>query len=174
MFTRFRSDRRGVAGIEFAMLVPLMIIGVFGTYELGRYVRVATRADDAAEMLADIVAQQASVSSSSMANFCTGAQLTMTPFTGTALKAAVASVTYSTSSQTRVSNWEDDSCGNAAAMSNEVTLATSLTPNPGDSAIVVTVTYSYTPSIAVVLAKSFTIKRIAYARPRSGTTVSHS
>ena len=174
MPTRFLKDRRGIASIEFAIALPLMLVGTFGTFEIGRYIRAATRLDDSAEMLADIVAQQTNVTSTTMANFCTGALLTMSPFMTTSFKAAVASVTYSSSTSTRAVDWHDETCGSATPMTNAVALATPLTPNASESAIVVTVTFTYTPTVAIAFTAPMTMTRTAFARPRVGTSVTHS
>ena len=170
----FLRDRRGVAGIEFAIIAPLMIVAVFGTLEIGRFIRAATRVADAASSLADLVAQQSTVTTSSMTNFCNGSLLTLAPLSTSTFSAAVASVTYSSSTGARASDWQDVTCGSATAMTNQVTLATPLTPTSGDSAIVVTATYVYKLSTAVVLAKSITITRVAFSRPRANATVVHS
>ena len=170
----FLANRNGVAGIEFALIAPLMILAVLGTFEVGRYVRASTRVADAASSLADLVGQQTSVTSSSMTNFCNGSLLTLAPLATSTFAAAVASVTYYSSTGTRTSDWQDVTCGSATAMTNQVTLATPLTPNTGDSVIVVKATYVYTLSFATVLGSSLSITRFAYARPRTNATVSHS
>lgn len=53
-------------------------------------------------------------------------------------------------------------------MTNTVTLATALRPDVGNSVIVVTATYTYS------LPASITFTPIAFARPRGGSTVTHS
>lgn len=174
MLRRFSKDRRGIASIEFALVVPFMLVGTFGTFEVGRYIRAATRLDDAAEMYADIIAQQTSVSSTTMTNFCNGALLTMSPFPTASFQAAVASVVYSTSTSTRSVDWHDESCGTATMMTNAVALATPLTPNAGESAIVVTVTFTYTPRVLFVFKTPLTMSRTAFARPRAGSKVTQS
>lgn len=172
-FQHFRRDGRGTAAIEFAVIAPVLIFLILGTFEVGRFVRAGMRVSNAAASLADLVAQQTNLVATDMTDFCNGSKLTLTPLPTTSFQAAVASVTYSKAG-VRASDWQDTTCGPATAMTTQVTLATPLTPTKGDSAIVVTATYTYTLSYATVFAKSVTITRIAFARPRAGTTITHS
>ena len=95
--------------------------------------------------------------------------MTMYPLSGTALKAAVASVTKDASS-TKV-DWNDTACGGATAIANAAALAPTLTPNVSDSVIIVQTSYSYTSPVSYVLAASYTLTATAYARPRNVATV---
>jgi Flp pilus assembly protein TadG len=168
----FRRD--GTALVEFALILPIMITLFMGVFEVTRVVAASMRLMNAAQSMADLVAEQSSVSdtSSSMTDFCNGSKLTMTPLSGSSLKIAVASVTnYSTGTKV---DWNDTTCGNATAVSAATTLAAPLVPNTNDSVIIVQATYAYTSPISYVLASSFTLTQTAYARPRNVTTVSHS
>ncbi|RYC28837.1 pilus assembly protein [Lichenibacterium minor] len=170
---RFLRDRHGVVAIEFAMLVPVTILLLFGGFEVTRMVRASLRLNDVAQTVADLVAQQTTVTAASMANFCTGGGLVMTPFSATNLDATVASVTYSSASSSRVLDWQDTTCGSGSAITSPTTLAASYTPNAKDSVVIVQAVYPYVPVVTTLFTTSFTMTRTAYARPRSGTTVTH-
>jgi Flp pilus assembly protein TadG len=168
----FGRDRRGIAAVEFAILCPLMIATVFGSIEVEQLGRASLRLGNAAQSIADLVAQQTNVSATAMANFCTGATLTMTPMSRTPFSIAVVSVTNTASG--RHVDWQDDSCGSAVALSNAASLAVSLTPNIGDSVIIAQAAYSYSFVSHTVLARTIQLARTVYARPRGGGTVTHS
>lgn len=174
MVQAWARDTRAVVAIEFSILMPVMIVILFGSFEATRLVRASFRVTGAAQTIADLVAQQDSVSTSEMANFCVGGKLVLTPFSTTSLTASVASVTYSSTSSGRAVDWQDTTCGNGSTIGNAVSLGTAYTPNVKDSVIVARVTYSYTPLLNTFLTSAFTMTRVAYARPRNGTTVSHS
>ncbi len=95
----------------------------------------------------------------------------MTPLPGTSFSAAVVSVTNSAGG--RAVDWQDDSCGSAPGLANAATLAAGLTPNIGDSVIIVQVTYGYSFVSHTLLASTMPLSRIVYARPRSGHAVAH-
>lgn len=55
---RFRRDRRGVAAVEFALIVPLLLALYLGTMEVSNGVSLNKRVARAASNVADLVAQQ--------------------------------------------------------------------------------------------------------------------
>lgn len=183
---RLAEDRRGTALLEAALIFPLMVTMLLGTFELSQYVRANGRVTNAASAIADLVAQQASTitggSSGVLGNFCKAGKLMMAGFSTSggagqagAFSAAIASVTNN--SGTAAVDWESDaSCGISATAlgSGAVTLAkspTNMVPNSGDSVIVVKVTYLYAGATQAILPGTFTLSQIAFARPRSGLTV---
>ena len=165
------ADDRGSTVIEFALVLPIMISLFMGIFEVTRVVGADMRLTAATQSIADMMAQQSNVTLAESANFCDGAKMTMYPLPGPSLKAAVASVTKGASSTTL--NWSDVACGSAAAIVGATTLAPTLTPNVGDSVIIVQTTYAYTSPIGYVLATSYTLSATAYARPRIIATVTH-
>lgn len=181
------SNDRGTASLEFAIILPIMLSLLFLTYELAQYVRVQLKVDNAAQSIADMVAQQAagvtSGTSGSLGNFCIAGGLMMTPFASNSgsstFAVAVASVTNYTSSGVTL-DWESDkSCStNATALgATAKTLAitpTNLLPtagSPGDSVIVAKVSYVYDSPIQYFFPGLLTLTHIAFARPRSNSVV---
>ena len=55
------GDRRGVAAIEFAMIVPLMLVLFFGTVEFSSGVAVDRKVTLMARTLSDLTSQNISV-----------------------------------------------------------------------------------------------------------------
>lgn len=167
----FRAEARGAVAIEFALLLPVMIAMLFGSVSAANLVRASMKVWNVAQALGDLVAQQTSLSTAQMTDFCKGGALTLAPLTG-ALSATVASVTYATTG-TRVVNWQDTTCG-GTAIANALALGALYTPNAGDSVIVVQATYVYSFPPSYILPSSFTFTRTTYSRPRAGTAVAHS
>lgn len=167
-------NQGGTALIEFALILPIMTSLFLGVFEVTRYVAADMRLANAAQVMADMVAQQSSVSdtSSSMTDFCNGSQDAMYPLSGSSLKVAVASVTHYSSGTSQ--DWSDVTCNAATAISNSTSLASTLVPNVNDSVIIVQATYAYTSPISYVLKASYTLTQTVFARPRNVTTVTHS
>jgi Flp pilus assembly protein TadG len=158
-------DRSAVAVIEFAIVVPLMLALTLGTFEATRAVRAKMKADVAAQTIADLIAAQNSVDAAALTNFCNGAMLVMAPYSGSSLKAAIASVTNG------AVDWTDTSCGSATAIASPATLAPSLSAGGGNSVIIVQTTYSYTSPVPYMMPASITLTQTAFARPRNVTSV---
>ena len=157
-------DRNAAAVVEFAIVMPLLLMLTLGTFEATRAVRAKMKADFAAQTLADMIAAQTSVNAVALTNFCNGARMVMVPFTTTSLKAAIASVTNGTV------DWTDTSCGSATAISSPASLTT-VDNGGGNSVIIVQTTYSYASPVPYLMPANITLTQTAFARPRNVTTV---
>ncbi|TIO04469.1 MAG: pilus assembly protein, partial [Mesorhizobium sp.] len=58
---RFCLDRRGVAAIEFAFIVPVLLIMYFITMEASQAIETSKKVSRIGSMVADLVTQQTSV-----------------------------------------------------------------------------------------------------------------
>lgn len=177
---RLLRNSQGVAAVEFAIILPVMLILYFGTFEASSLVRAYLATNRAAQLMANLVAQEGpnGLSPSDSTDFCKAGQLAMAPFaTGSNIfKATIASVTNNATSGKVAFDWksQDTTCGGGSgAFSDPTTAADSLVPNKGDSVIIVKVQYSYTGAIHFVLPAGYTIIQTAYQRPRTGSTIPH-
>lgn len=168
----FLSNESGVVALEFALIVPVLLVILFGSYEGTRMARASMRLNDAAQTIADLVAQQVGIDAAKTANFCDGAGVVMTPFTSASLKATVASATRYTSGV--AVDWQDTTCGSGNSISSAATLAEPYVSAVKDSVVIVQAVYSYRPVINLMFASDVTLTRTAYARPRNGKSVTHS
>jgi Flp pilus assembly protein TadG len=96
-------DLSGTVAIEFAFIVPIMLIMFFGSYETANLVLAYMKLEDAAETAADLIAQTTvnnTLASTDFTNFTNAVELVLTPLPTSSgqLKIAYASVTYSTGS----------------------------------------------------------------------------
>jgi Flp pilus assembly protein TadG len=166
---RLGGDRAGTAGIEFAIVLPLMLVLSVVALEATLAIMASMCLTNAAESVADLVAQQNSANWS-VSNVCTAAQLSMTPLPGAPLQVAIASVTNNNGSGGSL-DWQDTSCGNAASISNPTSLAASLIPDKGDSVVVVQATYQYTSPIQYLFTTVINMSQNSFQRPRNGSSV---
>lgn len=166
-----QRNREGTAMVEFALVLPILIVMFAGLFEVTRVVAANMRLEDAAQSVADMIAQQSNVSSSMMANFCEGGQLAMYPLSGAPLKISVAEVTNTSSGL--VVDWSDTNCGSAAQISGVTSSAASLVPNVTDSVIVVQATYAYSSPLSLVLESSYLLSETAFQRPYNVGTITH-
>ncbi|MGH7116813.1 MAG: TadE/TadG family type IV pilus assembly protein, partial [Stellaceae bacterium] len=161
------GDRSGTAAIEFALILPIMLIIFFGSYETANLVLAYMKLEDAAETAADLVAQTTlndnALQSTDFTSFTNATEQVLSPLptSGNQLKIAYASVTYSTGSP--VIDWHLEVNGATALtianISGSQNLANlgSETNGSTDSVIIVQLTYAYTPSFSHVLKSSYTL-----------------
>ncbi len=168
-------DRSGAAAVEFALIVPVMFILFIGSYEAANLVLAYMKLEASAETVADLVAQtrvNTVLQSSDFTNIADLAKLVLTPLptSGTQLKIAYASITYSTgvpvidwhlevNSATAITVAKAGSVENLANLGSE-------TANSADSVIVVQLTYAYSSPISYVMSSAYTLTEWAFNRPR--------
>ena len=58
---RFCSDRRGVAAIEFAFIVPVLLIMYFVTMEASQAIETSKKVSRIGSMVADLITQQQTI-----------------------------------------------------------------------------------------------------------------
>jgi Flp pilus assembly protein TadG len=180
---KLRRDRRGVAAIEFAMIVPIMLVLFFGTVEFSSGVAVDRKVSLAARALSDLTSQSNSVANTDMANFFAATCGIMYPYAGSPCTAsnnptkAVISELYVDPStlQARV-QWSNAYQGGVARPVDSI--VTSVPPAllvGGAYLIFSEVSFLYTPAVGYVMAKAgVTLSDVAYTRPRQNNCVYYS
>jgi Flp pilus assembly protein TadG len=177
---KLADDRSGIAAVEFALLMPGLLTLFIGSYELSSLLLAYLKLESAAESAADLVAQTAVntvLQSSDFTNITNAVNNIMVPFStsGTSMKVAYASVTYSTGAA--VINWHTEVNGasqiTAASLPHNAAAATLGTAANGsmDSVIVAQLTYSYLSPVSYALNTNYTLSESAFVRPRYVTCV---
>jgi Flp pilus assembly protein TadG len=168
-------DRSGTAAVEFALVVPVMVTLFLGSYETVNLVLASMKLEASAETAADLVAQtkvNTVLQSADFTNVTNAAKQVLTPLptSGTQLKIAYASITYSTGTPVIDWHFEVNSASpiTVAGVPNNANLANlgNETSGSTDSVIVVKLTYAYTSPISYVLNSSYTLSESAFNRPR--------
>ena len=179
LVSRLIPDRSGIAAVEFAMVVPILITLFLGCYEVTDYVRATMRTDQVAQSVAALVARQTSVShattgAGSITDYCYASQAVIAPYYPANLTVKIASYTMSGGSSTR--DWgftcpPNNTSYGASGFDPGAPPAGLLVVN-GDSVIIVTASYSWAaPDGGLFLHLTRTATETAYARPRSNATI---
>jgi Flp pilus assembly protein TadG len=178
------ADRRGVAAIEFAMVVPIMLVLFLGTVEFSIGVATNRKVQLMAQALSDLTSRSSSVSNADLTNFFAAGNGIMTPYVPP---------TYSATTRTITELWIDPSTGNArvqwsqgSAPRGQSTFVT-VPPNlivldpvtkaivPGQYLIYSEVGFVYTPVVNYTMHlannPTFNFADVAYTRPRQGSCV---
>jgi Flp pilus assembly protein TadG len=88
---RFRSDRRGLAALEFALILPALVTTYFGTVEITRIIDTSRKLTQFARTLADLSgrADNASPTGAYMATLSTAATAILRPLDTSGLQIVV-------------------------------------------------------------------------------------
>ncbi len=174
-----KRESRGTSAIEFALIVPLLIVMYVGAVEVSNALTVLRRTDQIAYTAADLVAQAKSLSGEQIGEAAHAADNILAPYSTGPLRIVLTSVVADDKNRPKVA-W---SCpyGNGAsarAKGSIVTLPEGLT-DPGSSVIMAEVQYDYALTLGPegglnIFGAKFTgpdMNRTFYSRPRRSKTV---
>lgn len=169
-------DRRGVAAVEFALLLPLMVTLFIGGSEISQALGIYRKVGHTSSTLGDLVAQVATVSASDMTDILAASASVMTPYDSTGAQMIISAVKYTTASGFKVC-WSKAQNATAwsAGSAPPVTIPTGLVTD-GQEVIVTQVKYSYTSAFSTIMKDiwgtgAITLVDLSYFRPRTSTTV---
>jgi Flp pilus assembly protein TadG len=186
-FSAFKllRDRRGVAAIEFAMIVPIMLMLFFGTVEFSSGVAVDRKVTLIARTLSDVTSQSTSVADTDLANFFTSACAIMYPYAGpppcttanNPTKAVISELYVDPSTLKARVQWSKAYQGGVA-----LTVGTTVSAVPGALLISGTyliysqVSYNYVPAVNYLNmmgtgTTGITLSDVSYTRPRQSQCV---
>jgi len=179
------GDRSAVAAIEFALIVPIMLVMFFGTVELSSGVAVDRKVTLVARTLSDLTSQSTSVADADATNFFTASCKILTPYAPTPTQAKISELYVDpTTLQARV-QWSksatfDSSCNVTLASGHAVSstipipsqLAVAGPAGAGTYLIFSEVSYLYTPTVGYVMGHAgVNLSDVAYTRPRQSICV---
>ena len=92
LFRRLAGDERGISAVEFAMLAPVLIAFYLGLSEFCQGYMAQKRMGHASAMVADLVAQEESVTAATVDDVFDIGTLIMKPFSAATLQQRVSSI----------------------------------------------------------------------------------
>jgi Flp pilus assembly protein TadG len=169
LIRRFARQRSGLAALEFALILPLMVTLYFGIVEVGDALIVDRKVTSVTSSIADLVAQSKTVTNSDMTNFMKAAKSIIVPYDQSLLKIVVSGISISSKGVATVS-WSDAQNATALTTGATVTLPSGVT-QASTFIVMAEVHYTYTPTIGYILTGSIDLNDKFYLRPRASTTV---
>lgn len=168
---RFRDDIRGVSGLEFAIIAP-MLIGVWlGFAETALGVSNSRKVSRVAATLADLVSQAEVIDSTAVEGIMNAATAIMAPYDASPLKIFVVGVKIDSSGVAKVA-WSKARNATAPSVGSSYNIPSQI--RFADTFLIVTnVTYAYTPAIGGNLVNTFNFNETNYNVPRTSAVVKY-
>jgi Flp pilus assembly protein TadG len=171
-----RSDHGGVAAIEFAIVLPFMLVLYIGGVELGDGLAIQVKVTDTTHIVADLVTQQTTSTTKTMVDTILGASsATMAPYSSAPYSAANLVVTVSevstNASGAATVTWSDSLNGTKRPVGQVMTLPAQLAGQANISLILGEVSYLYTPNLGYNIVGTVTISDSYYLFPRNSASI---
>ena len=161
-------DRSGLAAVEFAMVVPVMLLLFFGTDEFSSGVAVNRKVTLMARTLSDLTSQNISVTDNQLTNYFNASSAIMTPYSATPVSSTITELYVDPNTLAARVQW---SKGTSPRATGSTVAIPSALATGGTYLIFSEVSYAFVPTIGYVLKNTITLSDFSYTRPRQSTCV---
>jgi Flp pilus assembly protein TadG len=167
--SQFCSERRAVAAVEFAMLLPVLVSLYLGCVELSRGIAADRKVTLVAHTVADLATQFTDIADSDMSNILNASAAIMAPYAASSLQAVVSELAIDAKGNATVV-WSDTLNGTARTPGQTVTIPSTLAV-PNTYLILGETTYNYNPVFGYVITGTLTLTDKIYMQPRQSVCV---
>lgn len=165
----FLLNSAGLAAVEFALIVPLLLLFYLGSFEAANMLTANRRVTAVAYTAADLTAQAATIDNADMADIFSASSAILSPFPTTTLSVRITSVVANASGSPRVA-WSDGFQIAPRTVNSTVDLPAGLV-TPGTGVVMTEVTYGYESPVSSMVKETITFKETAYLKPRRAVTI---
>lgn len=163
---RFRRGVRGVSLIEFALILPLLVLMFIGLIEFAEAFTVSRKLASTVNTVSDLVAQEASVTTTDLDNITLIADEIMKPYGTAPMNLVIVSVVADAANDATVA-W---SYPPVYAIGAPYALPQNSLTDPNSSVIIAEATYDFTPTVTRFIG-AVALRQRAFFRPRIAPSV---
>jgi len=169
----FTRDTRGMAAVEFAIIVPMMLTIFFGTIEISNGVTVDRKLTLAARTLSDLISQGTKATNTDIDNAFKMGGTILTPYSASPLQQRISAIDIDDKGVATVA-WTDSynvSSMKALQKGDVVSIPDALRVN-NTQLILGEVVYKYKPAVGYIMGQEgVTLTDSTYTRPRQSAKV---
>jgi Flp pilus assembly protein TadG len=167
--SRWARDCRGVSAVEFALVLPLLLLIYLGGFQVSQMLSAYRKMTITTRAVADLTTQYASMSNADVANVLNASAQVMAPFSTSNLSIVLSEITTNALGISTVT-WSQPFNATALQIGKVVVLPLGLI-QPNTSIILSQVSYLYTPTVGYQLTGSHVMSDQLYMRPRQTQSV---
>jgi Flp pilus assembly protein TadG len=175
LYRRFAASTQGVAAIEFAMVLPIMLILLLASFDAGNAIAVYMKVRSATYTLAAITNQYTTIQSTDMDSIVGATPVVLAPFPSAPVVVTISQIKISSASKATVS-WSYSLNGTALTQTSTWAVPSALLSNNSCGAypcylILGQVSYTYTPSFNFFGKGGIALSDSIYVAPRSSLCI---
>jgi Flp pilus assembly protein TadG len=173
--SRLRKSTEGVGAVEFALIVPILLIIYLMSFEITVAISVVRKVTRSASDIADLTTQKSPIDKSYLATMPYVANAILAPYSSTGLTVKISGITVDSLSVAKIAwSWQTGGTKPYTA-GTSVTIPTDLAiPNSFLVHSELSLPYSllfYLPGLSGTQTKSLTIRKEFFYRQRTGSSI---
>lgn len=167
----FWAERRGFAAVEFALILPVLLLLALGVSEVALFALLNLKVQHAADTVADLAAGSSQLTPAGMTDLFSAVRHIVQPFDAASQGRAIVSGVSATGGAAPAILWQCRGAGGLAATSQigakggTASLPASLVLRDGEAVVVGEMFFAYESRLLGIVPDT-TIRRVAYYRPR--------
>ena len=171
-FASLLRDRNGVSAVEFAIILPVMLVMFFGTVETTQAVYSARKLTTTVRIIGDLAARNATMTAGEGTNIMSAATAVLAPFSASNASLLITGVSINSSGVATVT-WSLGRNKTPRTCGATVSIPAGLKPAAGKTGFLVVAegSMTYTPTIGYVMTGSMTSDETMYMSPRISASI---
>jgi Flp pilus assembly protein TadG len=166
---KMARHKGGLAAIEFAILLPAMLLMYLGAFEITQAIAIKRLVTLTASTVANIVTQYASISQTqTMPDILNASQTVMLPYASSNATIVVSAISINSAGQATIAWSQALPSGSGRTVGAVVTLPSGLN-TPSTTVIWGETTYAYTPTLDYLKLGTMNLYSSVYMLPRSSS-----
>jgi Flp pilus assembly protein TadG len=168
----FAKCRRGTAAVEFALILPILLLLFCGGFALTQAILISRKVTITTRALADLTSQYVTMSASDMANVLNASSQIIAPFSATPLSIRVSEITTDALGVTAKVAWSAGLNQTPFQANTPYVLPVGMNV-PNASYILSQVSYSYSPTAMYASFGPVSLSDSLFMVPRLSTSVAY-
>jgi len=167
IYRRFIASTRGVAAIEFAFILPVMLVLLLASFDASRAIAIYMKVRAANSALATISNQFTTIHDADKTEILGATSSVLAPYSSSPIVAAMSELQLTGSGQAKVI-WSDALNGTPLTVGSTVSIPTAFT---NSYLVLCSVSYTYTPFFTFFISHPITLSDSLYTIPRTGASI---
>ncbi len=164
---RWKKSEDGVAAVESALVFPILMTLLLGTFDIGNGILANQKAIRASQVVADLVTREKTITTTGIDEAVEAGELAFVPLDDSSFGVDIVSISFDSNSNPQIL-WRETR--NMAAMADVFDRVAALAA-PGTGVVVVTVQYNFAPTFSGMVVNEILMQEIAFAKGRRSAVV---
>lgn len=166
-FQRWLRSEDGMAAVEAALVFPVLLAVLLGTYDLGNAILANQKTIRASQVTADLIARNSMVDSVMIEDSIEAGELALEPFSTSSYGVDIVSISFDDNGDASI-DWRETR--NMTPLDDILSRVEALS-DAGDGVLVVASAYDFEPIFAGFVVDTIEMQEIAFARGRKGARI---